>query len=270
MPEQYIFDMNWPIIRFNNFYVQTLLCYSHRHTHGHTHPHTGTHTISSLQWPIDLPDTPFSLSLGRLPAQPSLPLSLSPSLPLSLFLSLFCTRYLSLSLSLSLCFTHSLCILYIPSQASQCCIYWNKWLRHFQWCRCSQTSLSVVDSLCEAVQQSDGSDGRAGQVHWARTATNITCGGDLVRTTTEKGRGGAESLESRGLAVSTNPPNPTLSHMHTQTHSPPASPFFPPCLSPPLSDAGVVNSRTLSWAAWRHREGQGAQVKAIFYSFFSL
>ncbi|KAF3832568.1 hypothetical protein F7725_026233 [Dissostichus mawsoni] len=73
---------------------------------------------------------------------------------------------------------------------------------------------------------------RAGAL--SENSYNITCGGNLVRTTTEKGRGGAESLESRGLAVSTNPPHPTLSHMHTQTHSPPASPFFPPCLSPPL------------------------------------
>ncbi len=101
MSEMCISDMNWPIIGFNFRYTHKLLCHIHVHTQRDGQSHTSTHTISPLQWSINLPDTPFSLSvgLGRLPAQPSLPLSPSFSLDLSL------------------------CILYIPSQASQCCVY---------------------------------------------------------------------------------------------------------------------------------------------------
>lgn len=46
-----------------------------------------------------------------------------------------------------------------------------------------------------------------------------------------------------------------------------ASPFLPSLV---VCDAGVVNSRTLAWAAWRRREGQGAQVRSIYALFFPL
>ncbi|KAG7230199.1 hypothetical protein INR49_012332 [Caranx melampygus] len=56
-----------------------------------------------------------------------------------------------------------------------------------------QTPLTVVDSLCEAVQHSDSADGRVEQVDCARGETNITCLGNLEQQRTKKG-GGAESL----------------------------------------------------------------------------
>lgn len=85
----------------------------------------------------------------------------------------------------------------------------------------------------------------------------------------KKKEGGAESLESWGLAC-VCPPLLSLICTHAQTHSPLASPFFPPCLSPPLSDAGVVNSRTLALSCMEAQGGAGSPGKShfLFFLFF--
>lgn len=136
-----------------------------------------------------------------------------------------------------------------------------------QWCRCSQSSLSVVDSLCEAVQHQHGSDGRAGQVGRARGETHITCLGNLVQGRTKK-EGGAECLESCVLAVSAHPTLLPLSYAHTHRHTLPSP--LPSSLPVCLRCWCGEQQDTLGWAAWRHREGQGAQVRHFLFFLSSV
>lgn len=203
------------------------------------HMNTHSHTQFPLQWSITLPYPILSLCLGRLPAQPSLP------------------SFLSLFRSGSLCVysVHakpSLTILRSLNQVAGKCavmslfplrggiaLWGSATLREVWW-------QSGTQGLCK----------RRNQHHLSAK----------FRTTEDKNGWGAESLENWDLVVSAHPLY-SLLHARRDTLSPCLS--LLPSLFAPLSDAGVVNSRTLL-DELHGGTGRGREPRYEPFSFLSF
>ena len=213
------------------------------HNHSFTHRHTNPPVVHPI----------LSLSQSGLAASSTLPPLLSLSLSLSLCLSLPLSAWISLSLSFSL----SLCVF---------CAYQAE-AHNAAFTRLSSSDICIDVAVprppslwrtppVRQCRDSHTSDGRAGQADRARG--EITCLGNLEqgRIHRKKGR-----RSSRVFAELRSRPSLSLSHTHSLPSPLPSSlPVRLRCWCGEQQD-------TLGWAAWRHREGQGAQVTDIFSVF---